>query len=112
MGAQIRVGGLVVVALLSLPVHADSLPCDGGTVQEGDARASLLQKCGQPQIRDSFCAPVFQNRALVPVPLNSGATPCERIDDWIYERDRNNLTATVRIRSGTVQSIRVQRQPR
>ncbi len=113
MGAQIRVRLLVaVMLLLSGPVHADALRCSGGTVEEGDTRASLLQKCGLPQLQDSFCAPVFQNKALVPAPLTSNAASCEQIDDWIYDRGQGRLAATVRIRAGAVQSIRIQRQPR
>lgn len=113
MGAQIRVGLLVaVMLLLSGPVRAEALRCSGGTVEEGDTRASLLQKCGPPQTQDSFCAPVFQNKSLVPAPLVSNAALCEQIDDWIYDRGPGRLTATVRIRSGAVQSIRIQRQPR
>lgn len=113
MGAQIRVGLFAaVLLLLSWPAQADSLRCSGGTVEEGDPRASLLQKCGPPQLQDSFCAPVFQNKSLVPAPLASSAAPCEQIDDWIYDRGRGNPTATVRIRSGAVQSIRIQRLPR
>jgi Protein of unknown function (DUF2845) len=113
MGAQIRVGLLVaVMLLLSGPVHADALQCSGGTVQEGDTRASLLQKCGPPQMQDSFCAPVFQNKSLVPTPLASSAAPCEQIDDWTYDRSPGRLTATVRIRAGAVQSIRIQSPPR
>lgn len=113
MGGLVRWGLLAVVALLSVPVHAESLRCGGGTVEEGDSRVSLLQKCGQPQLQDSFCAPVFQNRSLVPVPepFASNAVPCQRIDDWIYDRGPGNLMATVRIRSGAVLSIRHQRQP-
>lgn len=110
MGAPIRVGLLVIAALLSLPVQADSLQCNGGTVQEGDSRASLLQKCGQPRVQDSFCAPVFENKALVPSPLSSNAAPCQQIDDYIYDQNRANQPATVRIRDGSVQSIRVQRR--
>ncbi len=112
MGAQIRVGCIAVALLLSWSAHADSLRCAGGTVQEGDSRASLLQKCGQPQTRDSFCAPVFRNKALVPEPLASNAASCEQIDDWIYEGGKDKPTANVRIRSATVQSIRVQRLAR
>lgn len=113
MGAQIRVGLFAAVVLLSLPAQADSLRCSGGTVEEGDSRVSLLQKCGPPQLQDSFCAPVFQNKSLVPVPepFASNAVPCQQIDDWIYDRGRGNLAAAVRIRSGAVQSIRIQRQP-
>ncbi|WP_332741575.1 DUF2845 domain-containing protein [Hydrogenophaga sp.] len=115
MGAQIRMGVFAAVLLLqSLPAQAESLRCGGGTVEEGDSRVSLLQKCGPPQLRDSFCAPVFQNKSLVPVPepFASDAVPCQQIDDWFYERGQGKLTATVRIRSGAVQSIRIQRQPR
>lgn len=111
MGFRGRLGVLAVVAWLSLPAHADALRCTGGTVEEGDSRVSVLQKCGRPQLQDSFCAPVFQNKSLVPAPLAS-QVPCQQIDDWIYDRGPGNLMATVRIRSGTVQSIRIQRQPR
>jgi hypothetical protein len=55
---------------------------------------------------------VFQNKSLVPEPFAGKAVPCLQIDDWIYDRGPGNLMATVRIRSGTVQSIRIQRQPR
>ena len=112
MGLRGRLGLLLVVTWLSLPAHADALRCSGGTVEEGDSRVSLLQKCGRPQLQDSFCAPVFQNKSLVPAPLANQAVPCLQVDDWIYDRGPGNLMATVRIRSGTVQSIRIQRQPR
>jgi hypothetical protein len=112
MGLRGRLGLLLLLAWLSLPAHADALRCVGGTVEEGDSRASLLQKCGRPQLQDSFCAPVFQNKSLVPEPFAGKAVPCLQIDDWIYDRGPGNLMATVRIRSGTVQSIRIQRQPR
>lgn len=112
MGLRGRLGVLAVVAWLCLPAHADALRCAGGTVEEGDSRVSVLQKCGRPQLQDSFCAPVFQNKSLVPAPLASQIVPCQQIDDWIYDRGPGNLMATVRIRSGTVQSIRIQRQPR
>ena len=113
MGLRGRLVVLAAMAGLSLPVHADALRCNGGTVEEGDSRASLLFKCGRPQLQDSFCAPVFLNKSLVPVPepLASSVVPCQQVDDWIYDRGPGNLTATVRIRSGTVQSIRIQRQP-
>lgn len=114
MGLRGFLGLLTALVGLSLPVHAESLRCGGGTVEEGDSRASLLQKCGPPQVQDSFCAPVFQNKSLIPVPepFASNAVPCQRIDDWIYDRGPGKLMATVRIRSATVQSIRIQRQPR
>lgn len=113
MGFWGRLGLLVAWLVLTLPAHAESLRCGGGTVEEGDSRASLLQKCGRPQVQDSFCAPVFQNKSLIPVPepFAGNAVPCQRIDDWIYDRGPGKLMATVRIRSGTVQSIRIQRQP-
>lgn len=113
MGFWGRLGLLAAWLVLTLPAHAESLRCGGGTVEEGDSRASLLQKCGRPQVQDSFCAPVFQNKSLIPVPepFASNAVPCQLIDDWIYDRGPGKLMATVRIRSGTVQSIRIQRQP-
>ena len=39
------------------------------------------------------------------------SVPCLPIDEWIYDRGPGNLMATVRFRSGVVQSIRYGRTP-
>lgn len=101
---------------LGLPAsasHAESLRCDGGIAAEGDSRLSLVYKCGQPQLADSFCAPVYDGRWPYPVPETFAAAvvPCQLTEQWLYERGPGNLVATVTLRAGRVQSIAYGRTP-
>lgn len=106
---------LVLALLAGVPqaARAESLRCAGGLAAEGDSRLSVLYKCGQPVLRDSFCAPVFYGGTLnpVPEPFASTIVPCQQIDEWVYERGPGMLVATVRFRAGTVQSIKYGRAP-
>jgi hypothetical protein len=116
MDAWVRVGLLAALMVLPWAAHAESLRCSGGTAGEGDSRLSVVYKCGQPMLKESFCAPVFysqnQNLYLVPEPFASAYLPCQQTEEWLYDRGPGNLLATVRIRSGVVQSITYGRQPR
>jgi hypothetical protein len=101
---------------LALPLgaaQAESLRCAGGIVAEGDSRLSLVYKCGQPQLTDSFCAPVFYGSwpTPVPEPFASAVLPCQLTELWLYERGPGNLVATVSLRAGKVQSISYGRTP-
>jgi len=110
----IRVGVFVAMALLGLSAHAESLRCTGGIASEGDSRLSVFYKCGQPALRDDYCAPVYGPGALYPVPepFASSVVPCQPVEEWLYDRGTGNLMATVRFRSGVVQSITYGRVPR
>src|SRR5215208_3175531 len=87
----------VAVALLPRLASAESLRCPGGMVSEGDSRLSVIYKCGQPQLADTYCAPVYYPGTLeiVPQPLASTLVPCQVIEAWLYERGPGNLLATV-----------------
>jgi hypothetical protein len=106
---------LAFAAALALPSlsPAESLRCDGGIASEGDSRLSLFYKCGQPNLVDTYCAPVYFPGSLHPVPasLAPALVPCQPVEQWLYERGPGNLLATVHIRAGVVQSIRYGRQP-
>jgi Protein of unknown function (DUF2845) len=93
--------------------RAESLRCPGGIASSGDSRLSLVYKCGQPQLADSFCAPVFYGfwPNPVPEPLASAVVPCQLTELWLYERGPGNLVATVTLRAGKVQSITYGRTP-
>ncbi len=102
-------------ALVATPVaRAESLRCQGHSAAEGDSRLSVLYKCGEPLLRDSFCAPVFPIGADRPLPAGvvGIAVPCQPVEEWLYDRGPGNLMATVRFQSGVVQSIRYGRVPR
>jgi hypothetical protein len=111
------VPGFCAVALASafaLPAQAETLRCTGGSAAEGDSRVSVLYKCGQPALKDSFCAPLHQgpDLKLVPEPWASAVLPCQTIEEWIYDRGPSNMAATLRFRAGVLQSIRYGRSPR
>lgn len=97
----------VAAAASPLAARAESLRCDGRSVAEGDSRLSLLAKCGPPALSDRYCAPAYFPGALhpVPEPFGSVVVPCQVVEEWLYDRGPGNLPATVRLRSGVVQSI-------
>ena len=113
MGIRVRLLLMAAAAFVSPHVAAESLRCSGGIVDEGDSRLSVLYKCGQPLLKDSFCAPVYYSGTLnpVPEPFASIVVPCQQTDEWLYSRGAGDLIATVRIRSGTVLSIKHRRDP-
>ena len=109
---------LVALALASLvaasPVWAESLRCTGGIANEGDTRLSVAYKCGQPLLKDQYCAPVYHGGTwrVVPEPWAGVHVPCQPIEDWLYDRGPGNLKVTVRFRAGVVQSIVHTNDPR
>jgi len=114
MVAWIRVGLLAVCVAAPWAARAESLRCSGGIAGEGDSRLSLVYKCGQPLLKETYCAPVYYGSSLYPVPepFASAYVPCQQTDEWLYDRGPGNLVATVRFRSGVVQSITYGRVPR
>ena len=103
-----------IAALQGASANAESLRCNGNIAAEGDSRMSVLYKCGQPVLTDSFCAPVYYAPSLMPVPqpFASVVIPCQQVEEWLYDRGEGNLMATVHFRSGVVQSITYGRSPR
>ena len=91
-----------------------ALRCGGHSAAEGDSKVSVLYKCGEPLIADRYCAPVYYVPTFnpVPEPIASIAVPCQTIEEWLYDRGPGNMVATVRFRSGVVQSITYGRSPR
>ena len=109
--ARLLIAG--AAAFMGLQANAESLRCPAGTADEGDSPTAVLYKCGQPLLIDSSCAAVFYSPTLQPVPepFASALLPCQRTDEWLYDRGPGNLLATVRFRSGKVSSITYGRSP-
>lgn len=102
------------IVLPCAPALAESLRCGSHIAAEGDSRLSVLYKCGPPLLKDSYCAPLYQGASPhpVPEPFASVLLPCLQTEEWLYDRGPGNLMATVRVRSGVVQSISYGRVPR
>jgi len=102
-----RLGAVIVIATLNCPVHAESLRCNGRSTSVGDSRLTVLRICGEPTLKDSYCAPAYvrPNLQLVPQPFAGCALPHLQVDEWLYDRGPGQLSATVRLQYGIVQSI-------
>jgi hypothetical protein len=105
---------LLLAGLATSPARAESLRCNGQIAAEGDSRLSVLYKCGEPVLKDSYCASIYSYGSLrpIPEPFASNLFPCQQVEEWLYDRGPGNLLATVRFRSGVVQSITYGRTPR
>ena len=92
---------------------AETLRCNGAIAAEGDSKVSVLYKCGQPLMTDTFCAPVYLwgTPQPIPAPLVPLGVPCQTVEEWLYDRGPGNLIAMVHFRDGRVQSIRYGAQP-
>ena len=103
-----------VAAALPSASHAESLRCQNGIAAEGDSRLAVVYKCGEPKLRDNYCAPVYYRGSidLVPEAIAGVYVPCVYTEEWLYERGPGEFLAVVRLRGGKVQSITYGREPR
>lgn len=116
MNTSLRRAALPLLLIAAFPAgdaRAETLRCNGVSADEGDSRLSVLYKCGQPLLAESYCAPIYLAGSPhpVPAPLAAAIVPCQPIEEWLYDRGPGQLMATVRFRAGVVQSIRYGRQP-
>ncbi len=93
--------------LCAASAHAETLRCNGRSTEVGDSRLSVLRHCGEPVLKDSFCAPLYVAPTLQPVPTSIAGllAPCLQVDEWQYDRGPGHLSATVRFQHGRVQAI-------
>ncbi len=105
---------IVFILLQTSPVYAESLQCNGQNTSEGDSKISVAYKCGEPVLKDLYCAAVYVGRLQQPLvePYASAVVPCQMVEEWLYDRGPGNLMATVRFRDGVVRSITYGRSPR
>jgi len=106
---RLAVSAMVAFAILGswpLAAAAQTFKCRNDLVNVGDARATVLLKCGEPVVRDSFCRPL-------PAPGSrpaSGArpgqiVPCENVDEWIYNPGYGQFMTTLRFVEGRLVAI-------
>ena len=106
MTTPARCFALLLLALTAGAAQAQSLRCKNDFTQSGDSKASVLLKCGQPLVKDSFCKPaepVRQEPGSSPVVV---VTPCETVDEWTYNPGYGQFLTTLRFESGRLVSLR------
>ena len=101
----------VALALLqgAAPAQAQSLRCNGDLAQVGDTKYAVLQKCGEPAFKDSFCKPQevvwFPDGRHVRV-LPPQVLPCQPVEEWSYNPGPGYFVAILRFEAGAVSAIR------
>jgi hypothetical protein len=100
---------LPVLAALTLTqaAEAQSFRCKNDLASVGDGKAAVLQRCGAPVLKDSFCKPVLA--PVNPSPPAGSTTvnvvPCTTVDDWTYNPGYGQFMTTLRFEEGKLVSI-------
>ena len=95
---------------------AQSLRCKGDLAQIGNSKGTILQKCGEPVMKDSFCKPVQETVSSAPVttptvPNTSGTTnvtvnTCQQVEEWTYNPGYGQFMTMLLFEGGSLKSIR------
>lgn len=99
---------LLATSPLSTPqAQTLSFRCKNDLSNIGDSKASVVQKCGEPVFKDSFCKPVEQPAPRKDENGNTLVSPavCETVDNWTYNPGVGQLMTTLRFESGKLVSI-------
>lgn len=104
----ILVAAALVGAFGSASAQTQSFRCKNDLVNLGDSKASVLQKCGEPVVKDSFCKPVEASTATRSA---NGSTvvnvdSCQRVDDWTFNPGRGQFMTSLQFESGRLVTIR------
>lgn len=102
----------LLVLLEAGAVNAQTLTCDRDFAQLGDAKFAILQKCGEPVFKDSFCARVDADPPFVAdtlrgkghVIINQNA--CDPVEEWTYKPGSGQFVTLLRFQNGVLKSIR------
>lgn len=92
---------LVGALFILLPAlgHADSLRCEESLIEVGENKAEILNKCGRPQVMDSYC------RNVVLPGRNEYTVYCDRIEVWTYNFGPGSFLMNVEFREGKITDI-------
>ncbi|WP_189460318.1 DUF2845 domain-containing protein [Jeongeupia chitinilytica] len=95
-------------ALYSASAAADSFRCQNDLVYLGDSKAAVLQKCGEPLVKDAFC----ETRPAQTTSTTQGSTvvnvaTCENVDEWTYNPGSGKFMTTLRFESGKLANIKL-----
>jgi hypothetical protein len=82
-------------------VSASTLDCAGGIVSDGDRRADLLMKCGEPDSKESHDE-VIGDRPGPGVRRKFFIT----VEEWTYDFGPSRFVRIVTLKNGTVSDIR------
>ncbi len=94
--------------LFSNSLLADSLRCKGHLAMIGDKKLSVLEKCGEPMAKDSYCKAVkqsFNGRGSYAGGTTVIVTPCETVEEWSYNPGAGKFIKILLFERGALTSI-------
>ncbi|QDQ27497.1 DUF2845 domain-containing protein [Chitinimonas arctica] len=110
MRSRNKLAGMIalVFAAFALPAHAEYLRCKGDLAEIGDGKASVLQKCGEPVYKDTYCkaSQVVSNTGNAPGSTTVNVLPCEQVDEWTYNPGPGQFLTILRFERGELRSIK------
>ncbi len=83
----------VFLLILTSTAQADMLRCGRTIVKTGDAKSTVLDQCGEPKYKDTFCKD------------GGSKEDCDKIEEWVLEPEYGKLTSTLRFENGRIVSI-------
>ncbi len=102
------------LALLGAGAGVQTLNCNRDFAQLGDSKFTILQKCGEPVFKDSFCkktdttgqpfvaqAPAGRKGNVI---INQNA--CEQVEEWTYKPGSGQFVTLLQFENGALKSIR------
>jgi hypothetical protein len=119
-----RTASVTLAFLASSPftgASAQSLRCKGDLAQIGNSKSTILQKCGEPVMKDSFCKPVQETVAGAPVvtPATAGTSgnsasvttnitvnTCQQVEEWTYNPGYGQFMTMLQFEGGSLKTIR------
>lgn len=122
----VRAAAVILAFLASTAftsASAQSLRCKGDLAQIGNSKGTILQKCGEPVMKDSFCKPVQETVSSAPVttptvPNTSGSSTttstttnvtvntCQQVEEWTYNPGYGQFMTMLLFEGGSLKSIR------
>lgn len=97
--------GVLITLACAAPLSvwsADALRCHGDLAQVGETKASILNKCGEPLTKDTFCKKVERKDSSTHTTIVTG---CEEVEEWTYNPGTGSFMATLRFEAGRLASI-------
>lgn len=100
MNRAIAVASLVV-CVATTPTWADTLRCGSSLISEGDTQGYVLDKCGEPDSKQTYTEPVYARR-------ENGTTyevGTTSRDVWRYRRSAGSFPAVLTFEEGVLKRL-------
>jgi hypothetical protein len=95
----------LAIAAAASPAWAQSLRCGSSLVREGDTQGYVLEKCGEPDSRQTYTEPVYARRP-------NGTTfqvGTASKDVWRYKRGSGSFPALLTFEQGLLKKLEFER---